>query len=279
MIERGGFAWVASAAQSREELENPWRLLQKPLPADPDGVTPLPVVLEQNTAMYALHLWKGVGESYALPDGRGGAVRLRVVGLLDNSIFQGTLLVGEAAFLRLFPEVSGYQFFLVETPAGQSAAVRQALERSLGEYGFAAETTSQRLAGFMVVQNTYLSTFQSLGGLGLLLGTLGLAAVQLRNVIERRRQLALLRAIGFRRASLAALVMCENALLLLLGLAIGMLSALVAVLPHLLFGGAVIPWASLAATLSLVLVVGLSAGLAAVRAAVAAPLLRTLAAE
>jgi len=279
LIERGGFAWAASAAKSRAERENPWRLLDERLPPDADGVTPVPVVLEQNTAMYALHLWNGVGESYAMPDGRGGSVRLRVVGLLDNSIFQGTLLVGEAAFLRLFPDASGYQLFLVAAPAGSAGSVRKALERSLGEYGFAAETTAQRLAGFMVVQNTYLSTFQSLGGLGLLLGTLGLAAVQLRNVLERRRQLALLRAIGFRRASLAGMVMSENALLLLLGLALGMLAALVAVLPHMLSGRAAIPWGSLAATLGLVLAVGLTAGLAAVRAAVAAPLLRTLTAE
>jgi hypothetical protein len=279
MIDRGGFAWVGSAANSREETDNPWRLLEKTLPPDADHVTPVPVVLEQNTAMYALHLWKGVGETFALPDARGGTVRLRVVGLLDNSIFQGMLLIGEDAFLRLFPEVSGYQFFLVETPAAQTAAVRQALERTLGEYGLAAETTSQRLAGFMAVQNTYLSTFQSLGGLGLLLGTLGLAAVQLRNVLQRRRELALLRAVGFRRAALAEWVLFENALLLVGGLAIGILAALVAILPHLVFGGAVVPWTSLGATLALVLAVGLLAGLAAVRAAVAAPLLRTLANE
>ena len=54
MIERGGFAWAASAAKSRDELENPWRLLEKPLPADADGVRPIPVILEQNTAMYAV---------------------------------------------------------------------------------------------------------------------------------------------------------------------------------------------------------------------------------
>jgi ABC-type lipoprotein release transport system permease subunit len=279
LIARGGFAWGASAAKSPAARENPWRLLDEPLPPDADGVTPVPVVLEQNTAMYALHLWNGVGESYAMPDGHGGSVRLRVVGLLDNSIFQGTLLLGEAAFLRLFPDAGGYQLFLVAAPAGAAGSVRKVLERSLGEYGFAAETTAQRLAGFMVVQNTYLSTFQSLGGLGLLLGTLGLAAVQLRNVLERRRQLALLRAIGFRRASLAGMVMSENALLLLLGLAIGVLAALVAVLPHVLSGRAAIPWGSLAATLGLVLAVGLTAGLAAVRAAVTAPLLRTLTAE
>ena len=126
------------------------------------------------------------------------------------------------------------------------------------------------------MQNTYLSTFQSLGGLGLLLGTLGLAAVQLRNVLERRGELALLRAAGFRRRTLAWLVLLEHAALLLAGLGVGTLAALLAVLPQLPGRGATIPWASLGMTLAAVLLVGLAAGVLAVRAAVAAPLLATL---
>ena len=59
----------------------------------------------------------------------------------------------------------------------------------------------EQLAQFLAVQNTYLSTFQSLGALGLLLGTIGLAVVQLRSVLERRGELALMRAGGFRSRS------------------------------------------------------------------------------
>src|SRR4029078_9338483 len=101
------------------------------------------------------------------------------------------------------------------------SAVAGALEEGLGVFGFDAQKTTERLAEFLAVQNTYLSTFQSLGGLGLLLGTFGLATVQLRNVLERRGELALLRATGFRRRRLAQLVMIENGLLLLGGLAVG----------------------------------------------------------
>ena len=196
--------------------------------------------------------------------------------LLADSIFQGDLLISERAFLKHFPETSGYRLFLVETPPGREADVRQVLERNLGDYGFAAETTGQRLAGFLTVQNTYLSTFQSLGGLGLLLGTFGLAAVQLRGMLERRGELALLRATGFQRSMLARLVLLENAALLVAGLAIGLAAALLAVLPHLLGRGASIPWASLALTLAAVLVVGLAAGGLAVRAVLRAPLLTAL---
>jgi ABC-type antimicrobial peptide transport system permease subunit len=154
--------------------------------------------------------------------------------------------------------------------------VQQALEASLGDYGFDAQSSGQRLAAFFAVQNTYLSTFQSLGGLGLLLGTFGLATVQLRSVLERRGELALMRATGFRRAVLARLVMLENSLLLVGGLAVGILAALVAVLPHWLGGGATVPWLSLALTLATVLVVGLLAGLIAVRATLRCELLPAL---
>jgi ABC-type antimicrobial peptide transport system permease subunit len=154
--------------------------------------------------------------------------------------------------------------------------VEQALETSLGDFGFDVQRSADRLAAFMAVQNTYLTTFQSLGGLGLLLGTFGLATVQLRNVLERRGELALLRAAGFRRERLAILVMLENAALLVGGLALGIAAALVAILPHLLGGGAAIPWLTLAVTLGLVLLVGLAAGMSAVRATLRAPLLPAL---
>jgi putative ABC transport system permease protein len=51
---------------------------------------------------------------------------------------------------------------------------------------------------------------------------------------------------------------------------------LVTLVPHLLAGGAAIPWFSLGAMLVIVLAVGLLAGTAAVRAVLRAPLLATL---
>jgi putative ABC transport system permease protein len=273
-IRRGGFAWVGTAATTEAEGHDPWQLLEGKSTDDA-----VPVVLDQNTALYSLHLYNGPGEVFEIDSPRGGKIKLRVVGLLKNSIFQGDLLVSEANFLKLFPDVSGYRYFLIATNETETQPIAQALETQLGDYGFDTQTTGSRLAEFFAVQNTYLATFRSLGGLGLLLGTLGLATVQLRNVIERRRELALLRAAGFRQSRLATLVMLENAALLVAGLATGIIAALVALAPHLFTGGAGIPWASLAAMLAIVLVVGLLAGLAAVSAAVRAPILEALRGE
>ncbi len=96
--------------------------------------------------------------------------------------------------------------------------------------------SEDRLAAYLAVENTYLSTFQALGGLGLVLGSLGLAVVLLRAVWERRAELALLRALGYRRRMLAWLVLAENSFLLLVGLVMGAVSALLSILPQLLTG-------------------------------------------
>lgn len=232
---------------------------------DPDGTPRVAAIVDEATAKYALHLWRGVGETLEVVDGRGRPLRLEIVALLKNSIFQGDVLIGERAFRQYFPDVGGYRYFLVQTPPAQQAAVAQVLQQVLGDYGFSSETTATRLARLLAVQNTYLSTFQTLGALGLLLGTFGLAAVQLRSVLERRRELALLRAVGFRRRTLAGLVLLENAALLLAGLGAGILAAAVAVLPHFLTGTAAIPWGALASMLSAVLAAGLLAGAATVR--------------
>lgn len=283
LVERGGFTWAGSAAGTADEKANPWLLLDKPLHARPDEAARVPVVLDAATAAYSLHLGgelgNPLGATYEVADERGDTITLEVVGLLKNSIFQGDLLISEAAILKHFPRLSGYRYFLIDVSPDEAGQIETALESTLGDFGFDAESTRQRLIELTAVQNTYLSTFQSLGGLGLLLGTLGLAVVQLRNVLERRGELALLRAAGFRRAMLARMVMTENALLLLAGLAVGLLAALVAVWPHVVAGGASLPWQSLAATLGLVLIVGLTAGLIAVRATLATPLLPALRSE
>ncbi len=310
-IDRGGFAWADSLATTSEEKENPWRLLEmrsaefgtrnEQTASGGSGssnsefripnselASPIPVVLDANTAQWSLHLGgdfgSPLGATFEITDDWGRKIPLKVVGLLSGSIFQGDVLMGEADFLRQFPATTGNGFFLAELPSGADSSrpvdeVRGLLEAGLADAGFDAETTGQRLAGFLAVQNTYLLTFQSLGALGLLLGTFGLATVQLRSVLERRGELALLRATGFPRRRLGELVMSENALLLMAGLGAGTLAALAAVLPHLILGGAHLSLAWLVLSLAGILAVGLAAGLVAVRATLAAPLIQALRGE
>ncbi len=258
------FEWAGSAAETEAEQQNPWHVLDHPA----DGQErPIPVVIDKNTAMYALHLYGGVGQQFTTQDEDGRTTRYVVAGLLSNSIFQGNLLVSESNFLTRYPDVSGYRMFLIGAPEGRFREVAQVLENRLADQGFATISAERHLASLLAVQNTYLSTFQSLGALGLLLGTFGLAAVQLRTILERRAELALLRAAGFAHQRLRRLVMQEALLLLLGGLAIGVIAALVTVIPHMVFGDASVPLGSLALMLGAIVVVGILSGSLAVRRA------------
>ena len=160
------------------------------------------------------------------------------------------------------------------------AQAAASIEEAGADIGADAARTAERLAEFHRVENTYLATFQTLGGLGLLVGTVGLAAVLLRNVLERRRELALLGAVGYGRAHFFAIVVAENVLLLGWGLAVGTACALVAIAPAVADRGGRLPMGSGGGLLLFaVFVAGLLSSLVATRAALRTPLLEALRAE
>jgi ABC-type lipoprotein release transport system permease subunit len=270
LIERGGFTFAATDVQSPEEKANPWALLLRGKPGD----EPIPAFAENNTAVWMLD--KGLRGAVEVRDARGDDATLVIAGLLKDSVFQSSVLVSEEQFLHLYPETEGYNFFQIQAPRGREAELRDLLQRALADRGFEVTPTVERLNAYLAVENTYLTTFQALGGLGLLLGSLGLAVVLLRAVWERRGELALLRALGFRRRTLGWLVLAENGYLLVLGLAAGTASALAAVAPYLIAGAGSVPWAGLAGLLAVVLAVGLAAGTLAVATTLRAPLVPAL---
>lgn len=265
LAARGSFTFRQVLART----DQPWLLLRQE--TDPAEI---PVVADENTVVWALG--KSLGSSIAFVDDHGALIRLRIVGILANSILQGALVMEEARFVRHFPRHAGYQVYLVDAPASRADAVAQELARGLEDVGFDATPATERLAAFNAVEDTYLSIFAVLGGLGLLLGSAGLGVVVARNVLERRAELAVLRAVGFGRRALEWLVFTEHALLLALGLGVGVAAGLLAVLPALRAPGAEVPWLSLGATLAAVLLCGAAVTWAATAAALRGPLLAAL---
>jgi ABC-type antimicrobial peptide transport system permease subunit len=223
---------------------------------------------------YVLH--NDLGDEIAIRQG-SRTVRMRFVASLADSIFQSELIMAERHFRDAFPDQPGFGLLLVESPAGATDRIAEAIENRLADFGADARRASERLAEFHRVENTYLATFQTLGGLGLLLGTVGLTAVLLRNVLERRRELALLNAVGYRGGHFLLMLAAENGVLLASGLAAGTLSALLAIAPAAADRGGRLPLTTGAGLLVFsVLVVGILSSIVAARTAVRAPLIETL---
>lgn len=273
-LEHGGFRFVdhlpLQAGQS-----SPWQLVCQSL--DGTSAGPVPVILDAATAQWALKLG-GVGATFRLSPETGTVaaedstaaaegIACRIVGLLEPGILQGAILLSESSFFRLYPLISGYQRAVVAAaePAegGGDDRVASSLMTAWADVGATVEPASDRLRRLFAVQNTFLAGFQTLGTLGLLLGTAGVAAVAVQAAIERRGSLAVLQAIGFTRGRLATVLWLESLLPVVVGLAVGAAGGLLAASPFLPTARQGLPWSVLGLSVGGTLLVGSTAGLLA----------------
>ncbi len=268
LARRGAFTFTGLAKDAG--VTNGWDAIRAKPSAPGSEVPVIPAIADANSIQWALQMQ--LGDTLDYVDERGRPFKVRLVGAVANSVLQGSLVIDEAEFVRRFPSESGSRAFLIDVAAevtrrnpadtnppphvGGYDELSADLTRALQDTGLEITSAPKRLAMFNAVQNTYLDTFQMLGGLGLLLGSVGLGVVVLRNVFERRGELAVMQAVGFERSALQRFVLVEHAALLVLGLGVGTLAAGVAVLPALLSPGAQVPWTSLAITLLAVLLNG-----------------------
>jgi putative ABC transport system permease protein len=259
---RNGWELLRSSSRRKEALTEESPMANSKSPIDQSLLTSaathleeIPAIGDANSIEWALG--KKVGDTIDYTDEQGRTFKLRLVAAVANSILQGSLLIDEAEFVKRFPGESGYRMFLIDAPSNAVSQVSATLSRALQDVGLELTPAAERLNAFNAVQNTYLGTFQILGGLGLLLGSAGLGVVVLRNVLERRGELGLLVAVGFRRRALHRLVLSEHGALLGLGLGIGIAAAAVAVLPAIVSPETQLPYGSLVLTLAAVLLNGL----------------------
>ncbi len=216
----------------------------------------IPAVVDMNTAMYALH--GKAGDILEYNNTADETFQVQMAALLDTSLLQGNLIISEDHFIRQFPNSGGYRFFLLDCQdAVLAEKIAKHMTRMFEHRGLEMRPASDKLNEFNAVQNTYLSIFSTLGGLGLLLGTIGLAIVVGRNVMERRGQLGLMQAVGFDRDALAKMVLSEHWFLHVSGVAIGFGAAMIAVLPKLLSRASELPWSLILGINAAILVGGL----------------------
>jgi len=191
----------------------------------------IPAIADQTVIQWGLML--KVGDTLTYLNEFGEELKLVLIAGLSSSVFQGNILIADKFFRQHFPTIGGSQIMLVDGQLVQKDEIEQVLNNYLKDYGIELTLASEKLAEFNSVTNTYLSVFMVLGSLGIIIGTIGLGLVILRNMLERKREMALLQATGFRKKQLFSMVLTENLILLIVGLLIGLISATIGVLPSL----------------------------------------------
>ena len=203
-----------------------WSALKHEMPG---GV--VPAIADQTVIQWGLGL--KVGDTLIYSDEYGNEMFVKLIGGLANSIFQGNVLIDEDLFLKHFPSSSGIHVFLMDADAEGREELESDLKRSFRNTGLELTYTADRLAEFNSVENTYLSIFLLLGGLGMILGTVGLGLSLIRNIQDRMQELGILRAVGFRKNKILGMLTQEHIILLGFGTIIGAGGAFVATIPSI----------------------------------------------
>jgi hypothetical protein len=230
--------------------QHPWLALDTPIAP---GV--LPAYADQTVITWGLH--KKVGDTLLYTDESGKLLKIKLMGGLNNSVFQGSILVSAELFSQHFPSVAGSRVMLVNGDFANRSAISERLEYLFQDYGMVVTPASERLAQFNSVENTYLTVFMMLGGLGVIIGTIGLGIVLLRNLMERKQEIAIYQAIGFDHSYIMKLILVENLCVLLAGVGIGIIAAFVGILPSFFSSAFHLPGVFLIIIILLILISGL----------------------
>lgn len=237
LASRGAFTFHSI----REGLDasQGWRLLSKP---SDDGA--IRAFVDSATLQWALK--KKLGNRLEYLDGRGNLFEVELVGALSDTVFQGSLLIDEAAFLEKFPQHEGYRLFLLEDWRGDPRERRADIEFGISQWGGQVELSEDRLQSFHEVENTYIAIFHVLGGLGVVLGSAGLGVVVARNLSERRHEFAVMEAIGIGAETRRRIVFGELRSLIGWGMGVGLIAAIVSIVPSMKHLGVAAPVLNLA---------------------------------
>ena len=173
------------------------------------------------------------GDRIELPLG-GGVARLRVLDVYyDYASERGYVMVDRQTMLHYLPgaEPSGLAVYVA--PGHDVAAVRAAIERASSGYRIGIATNRQlREQAVAIFDRTFAITY-ALEAVAIVVAVIGIAGAMLALVIDRRRELGLLRFLGAARGQVRRIVLAEAALLGLLanlaGLGLGTALSLVLV--------------------------------------------------
>lgn len=207
--------------EGRFKTSDKWSILEG------DGV---PAIVDETTMMWVLK--KKLGDELIYQDEWGNDFPVTIAGVVKDSVFQGSLILDEQKLLEKYPSLGGYQLFL-----SPDEKAREILQEETADLGGKVTATKNRLAAFHEVENTYIAIFNVLGGLGIILGSVGVGIVTARNLVERKGEFETLRMLGISELRRSKIAKCEVKSMVAWGLGIGLVSALIAVIPVL--GGTV----------------------------------------
>ena len=156
----------------------------------------------------------------------GGSIThtVQIIGVLaaDETLAEGGFQMNRRVLDKLNGEpVSPALFYAKLEPGADLGETALALERSMLSSGLNATPLSELFGAGQAILRGILGLFQGFLALGLVVGIAGLGVISSRTVVERRQQIGVLRAIGYRSGRVALLFVLEANFIALTGILVG----------------------------------------------------------
>jgi putative ABC transport system permease protein len=182
------------------------------------------IVVSEN---FAIKFKVKKGDVVTLPRLRGGPVKLTVIGIgVDYTWSKGTLFIDRKKYVELFDDdyVDTYHVFFA--PDADKVETRQKVEAAVAPYKLVVEDKAfvrEFLAG--VIDKIYKIAYLQQFIVGVV-AALGVVTALLISVLQRRRELGLLRAVGATQLQVLKSVLAEAFLMGVIGTILGILVGL-----------------------------------------------------
>jgi putative ABC transport system permease protein len=200
----------------------------------------------------------------------GGTTSLPIRAVVDSRILGASLVLHEDRLADLVPEVqrSVGSVFVAAAPGVDPEDLRDDLVDAVAPYVILSVQTNDELATSLADQvGRVLVILYALLALSVVIAVLGIVNTLALAVIERTREIGLLRAVGLGRLQLAGTIAIESVLTALFGTAVGvavgvsLASAMPFVFDDVGLSTLAVPWTQVLAMLALSVVVGVVAAI------------------
>jgi putative ABC transport system permease protein len=158
--------------------------------------------------------------------GTGTTTTVTVIGQTKDAAvtFWPAIIVAKDTVLQAFPDSKGQEFFVRLKPGTDSKRYAKQVEAALVQAS--ADSLAQIIDDNMALNRGFLAMFQGFLALGLLVGIAALGVIAFRAVVERRQQIGMLRAIGYKRSMVQLSFLLESGFIALSGIGLGLVLGL-----------------------------------------------------
>lgn len=221
-----------------------------------DSITDLSIAAREGNEFQPFTLW--------IRDTRStqSAQRLQVIGLADARGPYSRMILTGSSTLQAWPEPERSTYFFALNPDSNPRDVSLALSLALPD--LSAQPIGEELRLMQGVRGLLTAVIQGYMGIGLVSGLCALGVISTRAVVERRRSIGVLRALGATSRGVALMLLFESGIVAVLGAALGagvglivsqqVVAQLVRQTPELRFS---IPWDQIGVLMLIVLITAL----------------------